>query len=318
VRIRDNRDVFIKRVPKSSTEGTTIAYLSRPTLRAESSNHTVPLLDIIEGNDEYDFLVMPLLRFFDDPPFRVMFVDEVLDFVQQSLEGLVFLHRVGVAHRDCSVLNIMFDATAMYPDGFHPSRQYAKRSGRGLVQNRFNRGDVLPSIRYYFTDYGISSLFQVGDPSQPRLVTGRHCQDKTVPELYFDEPYDPFRTDVYILGNVYKKCLLGKYTNLSFLKPLVYEMTKMGPRTRPTAKESLSHFRYMVRQQWQVSLRWMLLESDMTRSERVRRGLSSLVREIRRFAKEFIVSPGASLVLVLSIAVAFIVSLARESFHQRP
>ncbi len=58
---------------------------------------------------------MPVLRFFNDPPF--VFVDEALDFIQQSLEvrflaffwhkyvtrlcfkGLAFLHRVGVAHR---------------------------------------------------------------------------------------------------------------------------------------------------------------------------------------------------------------------------
>ncbi len=105
----------------------------------------------------------------------------------------------------------MFDATAMYPDGFNPSRPYAERKGLRLVQNRFNRGDVLPSIRYYFTDFGISSLF--ADPFQPRLVTGRHCQDKTVPELLFDDPYDPFRTDVYILGNVYKECLLDVCQN---------------------------------------------------------------------------------------------------------
>lgn len=96
----------------------------------------------------------------------------------------------------------MFDATAMYPNGFHPSRQHVKRSGSGIVRDHLNRADVPSSIRYYFTDFGISSQFT--NPSLPRLVTGRHCQDKTVPELSDDEPYDPFRTDVYILGNVYQ------------------------------------------------------------------------------------------------------------------
>jgi len=66
-------------------------------LRANPSNHAVPLLDLIVGNDEYDFIVMPVLRFFNDPPF--VFVEEVLDFIQQTLEGLVFLHQAGVAHR---------------------------------------------------------------------------------------------------------------------------------------------------------------------------------------------------------------------------
>lgn len=61
-----------------------IVYLSNPSLRENSSNHTVPLLDIIIGSEEYDFIVMPVLRPFNDPPF--VSVDEVLEFVQQSLE----------------------------------------------------------------------------------------------------------------------------------------------------------------------------------------------------------------------------------------
>ena len=59
-------------------------YLNSPNLRSDPMNHAVPVLDIISWNDTYDFLVMPLLRFFNDPPF--VFVDEVLDFIQQTLE----------------------------------------------------------------------------------------------------------------------------------------------------------------------------------------------------------------------------------------
>lgn len=99
----------------------------------------------------------------------------------------------------------MLDATALYPEGFHPHNQYLKRSGLGLAENHLNRADVPSSIRYYFTDFGISTHFK--DPSQPRLVTGIHCQDKEVPELSDTVPYDPFKTDVFILGNVYKTCL---------------------------------------------------------------------------------------------------------------
>ena len=49
-------------------------------------NHCVPIYDFIQGspNDTYDFLVMPLLREFDDPPFYA--VEEVVDFVRQTLE----------------------------------------------------------------------------------------------------------------------------------------------------------------------------------------------------------------------------------------
>ncbi len=99
----------------------------------------------------------------------------------------------------------MLDATAMYPEGFHPYNQYMNRNGFGMVRDYLNRTDVLSSIRYYFTDFGISTHFS--DPSQPHLVTGSRCQDREVPELSDTMPYDPFLTDVFILGNVYKNVL---------------------------------------------------------------------------------------------------------------
>lgn len=319
VRRQDNREVFIKRVEKGSTEIDINLYLSRPELRDDPSNHAAPLLDLIIGNGEYDFIVMPVLRFFYDPPF--VFVDEVLDFIQQSLEGLVFLHRAGVAHRDCSNLNLMFDATAMYPEGFHPYVHFVKRSGFGLVDDHLNRADV-PSIRYYFTDFGISTHFK--HSSQKHLVTGRRCQDQTVPELSDTVPYDPFKTDVYILGNVYKRRLIDVYSNLSFLIPLTYEMTKSGPRSRASAEKSLYYFRILVQRQRQMSLRWMLLESENTRYERVSRHLRSIVREVRRFVKNLFGLP-ASLIFLTSVGAALIVygprtilSRIRETFRWRP
>jgi hypothetical protein len=46
-------------------------------------NHAVPVLDYFTKDDD-GFLVMPLLRKFDDPPFGT--VEEVVDFVRQMLQ----------------------------------------------------------------------------------------------------------------------------------------------------------------------------------------------------------------------------------------
>ena len=49
--------------------------------------HSVPLYEIIRGSTAdvmSDILVMPFLRPFNNPPF--VFVDEVVDFVRQTLE----------------------------------------------------------------------------------------------------------------------------------------------------------------------------------------------------------------------------------------
>lgn len=79
-------------------------------------NHCVPILDHFPDDKEpyTEFIVMPFLRPFNDPPF--CYVDEVIDFVRQSLEvhplqstldtvsetvfkALSFIHGQNVAHR---------------------------------------------------------------------------------------------------------------------------------------------------------------------------------------------------------------------------
>ena len=92
-------------------------FLSQPELQAQAGNHAVPVLDVFQDKliPGQSLVVMPLLRKFDDPPFK--FVSEVMDFVDQMLEvrmpfelvhncscthrtqGLVFMHDLGIAHR---------------------------------------------------------------------------------------------------------------------------------------------------------------------------------------------------------------------------
>lgn len=93
----------------------------------------------------------------------------------------------------------MFDAQQMYPKGFHAT----------LIDSKLDISAPAPfisrtaagGVRYYFTDFGISSHFADGKRSR---VTGNRCQDKTVPELSDIYPYDPFPVDIYTLGNLYK------------------------------------------------------------------------------------------------------------------
>lgn len=73
------------------------------------------------------------------------------------------------------------------------------------------RSDV-GTVAYYITDFGESSHFE--DMTTPHLVTGDFAQDKDVPELSEEIPYDPFPVDVFTLGMVYKRNFLnvGQYT----------------------------------------------------------------------------------------------------------
>jgi hypothetical protein len=86
VRIEDNKRVVIKRVQVDSDEVAICRMLSSPELRKDPHNHAVPILDYFAESDESQdaFLVMPLLRRFNDPPFGT--VGEVADFVRQMLQ----------------------------------------------------------------------------------------------------------------------------------------------------------------------------------------------------------------------------------------
>ncbi|KAL5530917.1 hypothetical protein ACEPAG_3793 [Sanghuangporus baumii] len=231
---------MLKTVDRNSTESRIAVYLSSTDHSNDPRNHYVPILDVIRDESEpcVEFLVMLLLRPFDDPSF--FNIEEVLDFMKQTLEGLTFMHKLGVAHRDCSDKNIMFDAAGMYPNGFHPS--YWDFDANGKRARPLRRSDVL-EVKYFFTDFGISSRFLEGET---RLVMGKAGLDKSVPELSTVDSYDPFPVDIFILGNVFKRNFAAKYTNMQFIIPLVDIMTQEEPTKRPSASEALEHYMELV------------------------------------------------------------------------
>ena len=104
---------------------------------------------------------------------------------------------------DLSTGNIMFDGSAMYPSGFHPVR--TTNDETGLYRVRHNSRRSVKYVRYYFIDFGLSTLFEDGES---HLVTGSVAQDPDIPELSDDIPYDAFAMDIFTLGNVFGKELV--------------------------------------------------------------------------------------------------------------
>ncbi|KAL5536309.1 hypothetical protein ACEPAF_130 [Sanghuangporus sanghuang] len=272
-RISDGRKVIIKAVRRGSTETSIGTFLSSPDLAKDPRNHCIPILDVIreESVPNLEFLVMPLLRPFNKPPF--FRVDEMLDFMKQTLEGLVFMHSVGVTHRDCSDMNIMFDGAGMFPNGFHAS--VWNLDERGVPTRPRRRSDV-PSVRYYFTDFGLSSRFQVGEE---HLVTGVNGLDREVPELLPLNRYDPFPVDVFILGNVFKRNFTTKFSNAKFLIPLIEIMTQEIPTERPSSAEALAQFERLISSIPGYKRRWRLKEVGKGRLGTFIQDVGSLGRE---------------------------------------
>ena len=102
-----------------------------------------------------------------------------------------------LSHRDCSLKNILMDATHMYPLGFHPVEELCLHDIKTPAP-RISRLEA--GVKYYFVDYGISSYFPPG--SRRELVLGIAGRDQDVPELSKDVPYDPFKVDIFTIGNV--------------------------------------------------------------------------------------------------------------------
>jgi hypothetical protein len=119
VRISDNLPVILKRAstksPKHRFETDCTVGMVKKTLRSNPSNHATDIYDIIHlpGEQEYEIMVLPLLRNWDSPCFET--IGEAVDFFRQIFEvrhmfgfstlcsrlyqGMAFLHQRNLAHR---------------------------------------------------------------------------------------------------------------------------------------------------------------------------------------------------------------------------
>ena len=93
----------------------------------------------------------------------------------------------------------------MFPHGFHPVRSKFTPDLRSIVVavDRFT-----VSVKYYFTDFGLSKRYE---PGEPRTAIGKVGLDLAPPELSDAVDYDPFKVDICVLGHVFENtiCAVG-------------------------------------------------------------------------------------------------------------
>ncbi|KAH9920912.1 kinase-like domain-containing protein [Fomitopsis serialis] len=243
-RMSDGKLVSIKRIRTGSTESRIATILCSPPLNDDPTNHCVPILDMFEDDEDAvaSYMVMPFLRHFDDPPFEC--VDDVLDFGEQMLEGLSFLHKNGVAHRDGSYANLMMDGGPLLPQGFHPTRTAFLPDCRTVAWPLSRSHNP---VKYYFIDFGLSVY--IPSDVQPKLTTGCYGRDQEPPELSDMNPYDPFKLDIYTMGNVFCKDFYDKFNNVGFLHQIIEAMARENPGKRPSAAEALEQWQHMRKQE---------------------------------------------------------------------
>ncbi|KAJ3556602.1 hypothetical protein NM688_g1935 [Phlebia brevispora] len=236
-KVSDGTVVALKKLfsDRSPREVEITKYFSTAPRDSDARNHCVPLLETLYLPDGVTILlVLPLLRAFNDPPF--LSVGEVLEFCRQICEGLDYIHEHNIAHRDCHAGNIMMDPKPLYPNMFHP---FSPRMNLNLTAKAKHFTRTQRPVKYYFIDFGISDRYSTRDNTvaAPVHVGG----DRTVPEFQTDSPtHNPFATDVYYIGNLFREELLQKYKRLQLLQPLVDKMssTRFLKIARPMSSEN--------------------------------------------------------------------------------
>ena len=99
---------------------------------------------------------------------------------------------------------MLMDATQLFPSGYPPLAQTSRpdRSYEAPSVSRLQAG----KIDYYFVDFGISVQIPFG--ADPKQTVGRIGLDRDTPELSATVPYDPFKVDVFLIGNFLRRQLL--------------------------------------------------------------------------------------------------------------
>lgn len=105
------------------------------------------------------------------------------------------------------MFNFMVDATKLSPRGFHHCDRNTY-DGVHYISNYRTRKFVGP-MKYYWVDFGLST--RLPSSEQPHLVYGKVGQEKNVPEMSSDAPYDAFKAEIFQVGMIIKRtCKVGK------------------------------------------------------------------------------------------------------------
>jgi hypothetical protein len=151
------------------------------------------------------------------------------------------------------------DASSLYPRGFHPVIQEYLRDLTTKAPV-VHRQAAWPPVRYYFVHS--STLVRIPREVYPRVVFGNFGLHHEAPELSDTMPYDPFKLDVYMLGTLYRRKIYAvcdfvlynkrtcyvpvqKYSNVNFLRPLIFSMINYDPNNRPDAEQALERWRHI-------------------------------------------------------------------------
>ncbi|KAL1745832.1 hypothetical protein HDZ31DRAFT_35606 [Schizophyllum fasciatum] len=198
-----------------------------------STNHTLPLIQEFDL-EHITFAVFPYVA----QPMATIYgswaknsVGDILDAVMQALEGLAYIHSLGVAHRDAFKYNFVMQ---WYPESL--------LTGAAPVSHP----------RVFLIDFEAAIEFPADSPSSERVCTGLPCinsisnadeyKPPRIPEMDTGALYDPFKLDVWQLGT----SLLDFDSTIPPVEEVLVLMASDEPTERLTAEDALARLRRCV------------------------------------------------------------------------
>jgi len=196
--VSPDEPVVIKVVPKRVAEGAVedpiheIAAMQMLTQHSHH-NHVIHLIDCFQ-DEEYVYLILPFLNGgdlylrVDGSGSQGLGEEEAIKIFKQMVEGLLFLKRLGLAHHDVSLENVVTDG----------KQGVVKIIDLGMSVS-------VPSVRGSSRDSPSSAATPPppanGEP--PVIITPQPCAGKPAylsPQLVREEAHDPYASDIWSLG----------------------------------------------------------------------------------------------------------------------
>ncbi|TFY71731.1 hypothetical protein EVG20_g1271 [Dentipellis fragilis] len=218
--LRDTGHTHLKILRKIATE----------PLALLTNNHVLPMLAEISF-DLVTFCIFPLvggenMRCSYSGLWAMSSVGDLLDMVMQALEGLAFIHDLKIAHRDA------------FSDNFLVEWQPESLRTMTVPMTR---------PRVYINDFETAIMFEPDtDPSECTCTGCPMGNPDTytrpvIPEILKEEPYDPFKLDVWQLG-----VSLVFETTIAPIDEIIASMWRGNAAERPSASEALSRLSGVV------------------------------------------------------------------------
>ncbi|KAJ3929723.1 MAG: kinase-like domain-containing protein [Lentinula lateritia] len=233
------RHVYIKILKKDSEQLRVVELLRQQ----KETPGVLPILDVLEYDEEHAFLVMPRWADIPGPNNLLRSVKDVGEFVVDILKGLNTLHSLRIAHRDIKMNNMVMNHLFPLPvRALRPLQHLDIHSSPGgtfkIITD--SRETVFHRLEFAIIDFDFAMIIPGNKNGKDRLPsTLAWMQEYSALDVAQGElVYDPFKYDVGVLGVMFCE-MLQKFTPvIPHLAPLLDRMTTHELAKRFTARQA--------------------------------------------------------------------------------